>query len=243
MNFQSLLNATSSNSIHILPTFFHQELSLAFECQKFTKQFQLLCDLFLQNPPTYLAFVYNKHGVHWASCLISLKHYVIFYGDSLKWEADDNMCCKVQWLFGDITEIQDQWQEDILPISSQLLGSGSCGPVFVDSEQVITVLLYLDEHYSSSALSKCLTETQLLADGFTSKSSVLLVTVQQLSQESFLISDSYDPFFDASVPVVKDLILKNADKPLADGEDYGLDMDLESDSDIALDDNLSMPSK
>ncbi len=125
--FESSLNATLPNSIHILPAFFHQELSLAFEHQKFTKRFRLLRDLLLQNPPTYLAFVYNKHGVHWAPCLISLKDRVIFHGDSLEWEADDNMCRKVQWLFGDVTEIQDQWREDILPISSQSPGSGSCG--------------------------------------------------------------------------------------------------------------------
>ncbi|SJL10254.1 uncharacterized protein ARMOST_13638 [Armillaria ostoyae] len=90
-----------------------------------------------------------------------------------------------------------------------------------------------------------LLEGAQLADEFTSKKSTSLVTVQQLSQAqgSFPTSDSHDSFFDASMPVAKDLVLKNANKPLADGENYGSDIDLEPDSDIALDDNISTPSK
>ncbi|KAK0241310.1 hypothetical protein EDD85DRAFT_948390 [Armillaria nabsnona] len=90
-----------------------------------------------------------------------------------------------------------------------------------------------------------LLEGAQLADEFRSKNLVLLVTVQQLgqAQESFPTPNSHDSFFEASTPVAKDLILKNADKLLADAKNYGLDMDSEPDSDIALDDNLSTPSK
>ncbi len=86
---------------------------------------------------------------------------------------------------------------------------------------------------------------QSLADEFTSKNLASLVTVQQLSQaqESFPTPNSHDSFFDASTPVAKDLVLKNANKLLVDDENYGSDMDSEPDSDIALDDNLSTPSK
>ncbi|KAJ7354304.1 hypothetical protein DFH08DRAFT_804226 [Mycena albidolilacea] len=98
-----------------------------------TPKLKKLREELLSDLPENLAFVYNKHSVHWAPCMVAMADHIVFQGDSLDMDNDPEMLLKLRWLLHDVTYTQGDWSESPLPIAHQGAASGSCAIISLSS--------------------------------------------------------------------------------------------------------------
>ena len=100
-----------------------------YRANQFCCKLKKLHDSLLNQLPSFIAFVFNKSGVHWAPCIVSMEEHVIRQGDSLGWGGDQDLLAKLRWFLWDVAEVQGEWTEVPLVVPHQGSGSGSCGVV------------------------------------------------------------------------------------------------------------------
>ena len=114
----------------ILPSIFNVQLTNAYNEKRLSKTLKDLRESLLADLPAYIAFAFNKRGMHWAACVVSTQNFVVYQGDSLGWVADETMLAKLQWFLADVTDMQGRWTEKALPVPNQGRDTVSCG-IFV----------------------------------------------------------------------------------------------------------------
>jgi len=129
------INTKKPNTILILPSIFHTQLTNAYRRSQLTTALKDLRESLLTSLPRFIAFVFNKDLSHWAPCVISTAGRVVHQGDSLRWDPDKKLLAMLEWFLGDITEVQGKWVDSYLDVPYQGSGSGSCGLVAFNAIQ------------------------------------------------------------------------------------------------------------
>ncbi|KAJ7836551.1 hypothetical protein B0H14DRAFT_2589613 [Mycena olivaceomarginata] len=119
--------------LRLLHSYFHVELTNAYRKNELTPKLKMLREELLSALPEHLGFVYNKHDIHWAPCLVVTGDRMVLQGDSMGMDNDLEMLLKLRWLLSDVTETQGEWSESPLPVPHQGAASGACAMVSLSS--------------------------------------------------------------------------------------------------------------
>jgi hypothetical protein len=95
--------------LRLLHSYFHVELTNAYRKNELTPKLKMLREELLSALPEHLGFVYNKHDIHWAPCLVVTGDRMVLQGDSMGMDNDLEMLLKLRWLLSDVTETQGEW--------------------------------------------------------------------------------------------------------------------------------------
>ena len=126
---QAINDRLGPSTVLFLPSIFHTQLSVAYHSNSFSTALKILRGSLLADLPRFIAFVVNKNLSHWAPCVVSLDDRVVLQGDSLRWDHDEEILAKIQWLLGDVTKVHGGWTEARLDVPYQGSRSASCGIV------------------------------------------------------------------------------------------------------------------
>ena len=110
----------------IFPPIFHVQLTNAYQANRLSKYLKEIRESLLANLPQFIAFTFNKEGVHWLTSIVVTEDLLVYQGDSLDWAPDDKLPIKLKWFLSDVMEVQGRWREKALGVPLQGPSSGSC---------------------------------------------------------------------------------------------------------------------
>ncbi|KAJ7923163.1 hypothetical protein B0H13DRAFT_1865121 [Mycena leptocephala] len=108
----------------------------AYRKNELTPKLKMLREELLSCLPQHLGFVCNKHGVHWAPCLVVMGDRIVLQGDSMGMDNDPEILLKLRWSLLTnafmILMLGSNWSESPLPVPHQGAAIVSLSSIVLD---------------------------------------------------------------------------------------------------------------